>query len=214
MLAGAQSKPLLEANILASVAGFQAMLGEFDDARASAQHAERIYVDLGLRLAFAGLTQICGPVELLAGDAVAAENIIRRGYDILHEIGATGESDALLAEALYQQGRYDETLLLTEDALARTPELDVAPRVLLLGVVAKLAARGDDDGEAPAREAVELAEKTDALNLQAEAYANLAEALLLLDREEDAAAAAGAALRLYERKGNRAAVARLQTMKV
>ena len=214
MLAGAQSKPLLEANILASVAGFQAMLGEFDDARASAQHAERIYVDLGLRLAFAGLTQICGSVELLAGDAVAAENIIRRGYDILHEIGATGESDALLAEALYQQGRYDETLLLTEDALARTPELDVAPRVLLLGVVAKLAARGDDDGEAPAREAVELAEKTDALNLQAEAYANLAEALLLLDREEDAAAAAGAALRLYERKGNRAAVARLQTMKV
>ena len=191
------------------------MLGEFDDARASAQHAERIYVDLGLRLAFAGLTQICGP-----GRAPCRRRRRRRrtssgaGTTSCTRSARPESRDALLAEALYQQGRYDETLLLTEDALARTPELDVAPRVLLLGVVAKLAARGDDDGEAPAREAVELAEKTDALNLQAEAYANLAEVLLLLDREADAAAAAGAALRLYERKGNRAAVARLQTMKV
>ena len=61
---------------------------------------------------------------------------------------------------------------------------------------------------------IELASTTDALNLQADAYANLAETLRLLDRTEDAAAATATAVRLYTRKGNRAAVARLQPVKV
>ena len=143
-------------------------------------------------------------------DAQAAESVIRRGYDILHEIGSTGDSDALLAEALYVQGRLDEAAALVEEALARAHDSDVGPRVLLLGVRAKLEGRSIDD----ARSAIELALTTDALNLQGDAYANLSETLRLQGRAGDAAAAAATAVKLYERKGNRAAVARLQPLKV
>src|SRR5436190_101848 len=210
MLVRAGGNRLFEANVLASIAGLHGMLGAFDEARAAARRAEAIYVDLGLRLALAGLTQVAGPIELPAGDAQAAESVIRRGYDILHEIGSTGDSDALLAEALYVQGRLDEAAALVEEALARAHDSDVGPRVLLLGVRAKLEGRSIDD----ARSAIELALTTDALNLQGDAYANLSETLRLQGRAEDAAAAAATAVKLYERKGNRAAVARLQPLKV
>jgi len=210
MLVRAGGNPLFEANVLASAAGLHAMLGEFDEARTAAKRAERIYVELGLRLALAGLTQIAGAVELLAGDAQAAQHVIRRGYDILHEIGAAGESDALLAEALHLQERQDEAAALVEDALERTHESDVGPRVLLLGLRAKLGGGSIDD----AREAIELALTTDALNLQADAYANLAETLRQRGRTEESAAAAATAVKLYERKGNHAAVARMQPVRV
>jgi class 3 adenylate cyclase/tetratricopeptide (TPR) repeat protein len=210
MLVRAGGNPLFEANVLASIAGLHGMLGDFDEARIAARRSETIYVELGLRLALAGLTQVAGPIELLAGDPHAAETVIRRGYEILHEIGSTGDSDALLAEALYRQGQHDEAGAIADDALQRTPEADVAPRVLLLGVRAKLAARSDED----AREAIELAASTDALNLQADAYANLAECLRQLGRPEDAIAATAKAVELYQRKGNRAAMARLQPLKV
>ena len=210
MLVRAGGNLLFEANVLASAAGLHAMLGEFDEARAAAQRAEAIYVDLGLRLALAGLTQIAGPIELLAGDPHAAETVIRRGYDILHEIGSAGDSDALLAESLYVQGRHDEAAALVDEALERTHDSDVAPRVELLGLRAKLGGGSIDD----ARAAIELASTTDALNLQAEAYANLAEVLRQLGRTEDSAAASATAVKLYTRKGNRAAVARLQPLRV
>jgi len=210
MLVRAGGNLLFEANVLASAAGLHGMLGEFDEGRAAAQRAENIYVDLGLRLAIAGLTQIAGPIELLAGDPHAAETVIRRGYEILHEIGSTGDSDALLAEALYVQGRHDEAAALVDEALERTHDSDVAPRVQLLGLRAKLGGGSIDD----ARGAIELASTTDALNLQAEAYANLAAMLGQLGRTEDSAAATATAVKLYTRKGNRAAVARLQPLKV
>jgi hypothetical protein len=55
---------------------------------------------------------------------------------------------------------------------------------------------------------------TDALNLQADAYANLAETLRQRGRTEESAAAAATAVKLYERKGNHAAVARMQPVRV
>jgi class 3 adenylate cyclase/tetratricopeptide (TPR) repeat protein len=211
---GSEANPLFEANVLASMSGLHGMRGDFDEARAAAQRAEYIYLELGLRLAFAGLTQVVGPVELLAGDPFAAEEIIRRGYDILHEIGATGESDALLAEALYLQGRYEEATVVAGAGLERTSESAVAPHVLLLGIGAKLAARRGSGDEEPARAAVERAATTDALNLHADALVNLAETLRLLGREDEGLAIANEAAVLYQRKGNSAALTRLQAMTV
>jgi tetratricopeptide (TPR) repeat protein len=190
------------------------MCGHFDEARDAMRRAERIYLELGLRLALAGLTQVAGPVELLAGDPSAAAIVLRRGYDFLHEIGVTGDSDALLAEALYQQGDYVQAAELAAAGAAHTSESDVAPRTVVLGVQAKLAARAGDGGEDAARSAVDLAASTDALNLHADALANLAETLTLLGQENGAVAAAEEAARLYERKGNVAALARLETMTV
>jgi tetratricopeptide (TPR) repeat protein len=214
MLERSEGNPLLEANVLASIAGLYGMLAEFDEARTAARRAERIYLELGLRLAFAGLTQVAGPIELLGGDPFAAEEILRRGYDILHEIGASGESDALLAEALYSQGRYEEAALVASSGSERTSKSDVAPRVLIYGVDAKLAARLGKGGEELARSGVALAAKTDALNLHADALLNLAETLRLLGQAEESQAAVDEAAGLYVRKGNVAALARLQAMTV
>jgi tetratricopeptide (TPR) repeat protein len=214
LLEHAGNAPLLEANVLASLGGLLAMRGEFAEARDSLKRAERTYLELGLRLAFAGLTQVAGPVELLAGDPSAAAAVLRRGYEVLHEIGVTGDSDALLAEALYQEGDYTEAASVAAEAIAQTAESDVAPRALLLGVQGKLAARAGKGGEREAETGVELAAATDALNLHGDALANLAETLRLLGQEEEASLAAERAARLYERKGNIAALARLEAMTV
>ena len=53
-----------------------------------------------------------------------------------------------------------------------------------------------------ARQAVAIAETTDFLNDQADAYANLAEVLQLNGKADEAKAALEQALQRYERKGN------------
>jgi class 3 adenylate cyclase/tetratricopeptide (TPR) repeat protein len=214
MLEHAADTPQMEANVLASLGGLYAMREQFDDARAAALRAEQIYLELGLKLAFAGLTQVAGPIELLAGDPVAAAHVIRRGYDVLHEIGVTGDSDALLAEALYQQGAHDQAGHVVRGCGTSVSDSDVTPRTIMLGVEAKLAARAGDGGVENARKAVQLAAATDAINLHADALVNLAETLRLLGREDEWAEPMQHAADLYERKGNIAALARLQAMSV
>ena len=83
---------------------------------------------------------------------------------------------------------------------------NVAAQVACRTVRAKLVARsGDTDtAEALARKAVAVAGETDSLNLQGDAFASLAEVLVLARRGEPAAAAQQA-VALYEQKGNAAA---------
>jgi tetratricopeptide (TPR) repeat protein len=73
-----------------------------------------------------------------------------------------------------------------------------------------LARRGDfEDAERVAREAVEIAARTDHLNLRGQCAADLAEVLLRAGKPEESAAARQQAVRLFEQKGNVAAVAQL-----
>jgi len=69
---------------------------------------------------------------------------------------------------------------------------------------AKLAAREGDLGraEALAREAVQVAARTDFLNDHADALVDLAEILVLAGRREEALAEVEEAVSRYERKGN------------
>ena len=71
-------------------------------------------------------------------------------------------------------------------------------------VRAKVLARRGEHAEAErlAREAVAIGEKTDMLNAQGDAYADLAEVLLLGGQADEAAAALEQALDRYERKEN------------
>ena len=68
----------------------------------------------------------------------------------------------------------------------------------------KLAARQGhaENGVADARRAVELADTTDLLGFRADAYRDLAEVLLAVDRPGEAASAAATALELHEAKMN------------
>jgi class 3 adenylate cyclase/tetratricopeptide (TPR) repeat protein len=209
MLADARGNAVQEANVAASLAGLLAMRGEFEDARRRVQLAERRYEELGLRLALAGTTQVAGPVELLAGDAAAAERELRRGLDILQDT-SDGYQEALLAEALYRQNLHEEAAEQA-GAAARLAHADnVQAQVAWRLVRAKLDVDGSPEtAVALAREAVAIAETTDATNLLADAHADLAVVLAGAGDEHSAAESGRRALELYEEKGNLAAIRRL-----
>jgi tetratricopeptide (TPR) repeat protein len=106
-----------------------------------------------------------------------------------------------LAEALYALDRLDEA-----DAWAgRAAELDTSSSAWKWRQVkAKvLARRGEHvEGEVLAREAVAIVEVNDSLDLQGDAYADLAEVLALAGKPDEAASALEQALERYERKEN------------
>jgi tetratricopeptide (TPR) repeat protein len=153
-------------------------------------------------------------VELLAGDAAAAERELRPACERLEEMGELGYlSSAVppLLEALYQQGRDEEALLLSErwrPDLLTVPE-DMDAQIGWRSIRAKLLARRGDPAEAEtlAREATSLAEQTEDLELRAKALSDLAEVLRLAGRPQESTTALEAALHLHERKGNIAGAA-------
>jgi class 3 adenylate cyclase/tetratricopeptide (TPR) repeat protein len=206
-----------EATLLRTRAQLEAMQGRFDTARDLIAQARALTRELGLELNL--VSRIARPaayVELLAGDAAAAERELRTACEELERIGELGYVASLapmLADALYRQERYEEALALTErwsvERLA-VPE-DADAQIAGRSVRAKLLARlGDlEEAERLARDATERAARTDYLDLRAKSVAELAEVLRLAGRTEEAAAAVQDAIRLYEQKGNLAAAARL-----
>ncbi|MBA3364821.1 MAG: AAA family ATPase [Actinobacteria bacterium] len=208
MLAAVRGNRLMEANVATSLAALEAMRGAFPKARSLSERGERIYDDLGLRLALVNAWEIAGYVELLAGDAAAAEGFVRRGYELL--AAARGKASvlafhaALLADALLAQGK-----VVDADHFARTSEDlaaedDVEAQVRWRGVRARLlVGRGrSDEAAGLAQRAVELAGMTDALNLHGDALMDLAEVLRKAGDEDAAASAAREAQALYKAKGN------------
>jgi class 3 adenylate cyclase/DNA-binding SARP family transcriptional activator len=209
MLVDADSNQVLTANIAAALVGLLGMRGAFDAARERARFAEEIYLELDLQLAFAGLTQVTGPMELLAGDPAAAERELQRGLDILQPRGPDGYQEALLAQALYGQGRLDEAARHARTAEEHAPVDNIQAQVAWRGVRAKLdSAESPEQARALAGEAVSLAEATDATNLLADALADLA-VVLRVAGGDAAVDVTRRALTLYEEKGNIAAAERL-----
>jgi class 3 adenylate cyclase/predicted ATPase len=207
----------LERATLANRATLEAMLGRFDAARDLIGRARALAEELGLEATLAAqAANGAGEIELLAGDPAAAERELRPACEALERIGELGylaSAAPLLADALYLQGRDDEALLMTErwaPERLTVPE-DVDAQVGWRRVRAKLLARRGDveAAERLAREATASAARTDFLDLRAHAVGDLAEVLRLMGRSEESAAAVQEAIRLYEQKGNIAAVAAL-----
>ncbi|HEY3182606.1 MAG TPA: AAA family ATPase, partial [Gaiellaceae bacterium] len=196
---------LLTATACRALGGLKAMAGEPEEARELLRRDREILESLGFEMLALFTAEVWALVELLAGDAAAAERELRRSYDRLAELGeiAAPTMAAILAEALWRQGRHDEALEATEASERLAPPDDLTTQVQWRGPRAKvLAARGErGEAERLAGEAVELAERTDFLNLRGDALANLAE---VTGSGLDEAAAA------YRQKGNEAALRRLR----
>jgi class 3 adenylate cyclase/tetratricopeptide (TPR) repeat protein len=203
MLAWSRGSRVMEANISISLAGLKGMRGDFEEARALAAGARQTYRELGLRLAVAGLTQVSGPLELLAGNLEAAEQELREGLEIMEPVGSVGYQAALLANVLLRRGAADEAERLASIAQTEAADDNIAAQVVWRGVKARL-----DADPLLAEEAVEVAELTDDLNLRADALVNLAESLRLADAPDQAADALQRAVALYEQKGNIVGAAR------
>ena len=110
----------------------------------------------------------------------------------------------MLAQALYDQGRYEEAGAQCDVSEAAAPHEDFVTHAMWRGVRAKLLARAGrlEAAEALARDALGLIERTDLLTHQGDALLDLADVLGLAGRTDEAGDAARGALGLYERKGN------------
>jgi tetratricopeptide (TPR) repeat protein len=202
LLSSAAGSQLREANVRSALGGLEAMAGSFGPAREHCSRARATYEDLGLRFAIAGLTQIEGAVELLAGNVGAAERALREGLAILEPVGAHGLQAAMLANVLLVAGRSEEARRFADVAL-RAADPHVMSQVLRRSVWAQLEAESRPAHALRlAREAVAVAEKTDALPLHADATEALAQVLAAVGETDEATSTARAALHLHERKGN------------
>jgi DNA-binding SARP family transcriptional activator len=208
VLSEAQEEGRVAAAALRALAGLHAMEGRFEEAWACVERDGAILRDLGLKVVVGSSTELAGIVGLLAGDPVTAESHLRLGFAVLEEMGdrsGMSTNAAILAEAVLAQGRDEEALELTVQSEQTAAAEDLPVQVQWRGPRAKaLARRGElDAAERLAHEAVSLAERTDFLNLHANALLDLATVLQHDQRRvEEAAAAAEAANALYERKGN------------
>ena len=122
---------------------------------------------------------------------------------------------AVLALLCCDQGDWDEAaeyLSYGQQVDQSEPPQGKIYAVLRLAARGRLAAQRGEIAEALelARRAVELAERSDWLNYRAWAWLALAEVQRANGQTTDADAAVAVALRLYEAKGNVAAIARLQ----
>jgi class 3 adenylate cyclase/tetratricopeptide (TPR) repeat protein len=204
--------------LLETSAQLEAMRGHFDIARAwisqattSAQeHSLQVLLDTHTRPA-------AGYVELLAGNPEAAERVLRtacEGMERVGELSFLSSVVPLLVDALWEQGRNDEALMMTErwhvDRLT-VPE-DVDAQIGWRRVRAKLLAHMGDfvEAERLGHEAETIAAGTDYLDATASAVADLGEVLRLAGQPNESAAKSHEAIRLYEAKGNVAAVDKLR----
>jgi ATP/maltotriose-dependent transcriptional regulator MalT len=207
-----------EANILVPLAGLEAMRGRFDTARAHVARAQTIHAELG-QAAFGHTTGggVMGEIELLAGDAAAAEQAFRESYDALAGIGDRAylaTRAVQLAEAVHMLGRHDESLSWSRIAEEAAAEDDVPTQFMWRSIQARLFAGSGDAARAEvlAGEAVRLAEATDALWQHAKVVLDLGTVLWQLGRPEDATVAAARSLALFDRKGSTVGASRASAL--
>jgi tetratricopeptide (TPR) repeat protein len=214
----AEGNRRFELTLLRASAQLEAMQGRFDSAREQIAQAKALAQELGLEvLLAAGIAWVAGYVELLAGDAEAAERELRPASEALEHMGNWGNLAFLapkLADVLFVQGRHEEALALTELTERITNAWDAQPHVAWRRVRAKLLAhRGEiEEAERFAREATALASRTDFLDDRAETLADLAEVLRLAGKPAESAVARQEAIRLHEEKGNVAAAEALRRL--
>jgi len=189
-----------------------AMLGRLEEAWPIAREAGERWRQLtGDEDAASPLSEIAR----LAGDDEAAARYLRGWCDLLEKRGQRSLLSTFaptLGRCLCALGRYDEAEPLAQLGHELGGEQDAATQTLWRQVQARVYAhRGQyQEAEALAREAVDIAERTDGLNWQGDALCDLAEVLHAAGRLDEAATALEQALERYERKKNLAMVAQVR----
>jgi tetratricopeptide (TPR) repeat protein len=148
-----------------------------------------------------------GTLELLAGDAIAAESAMRPAFDRMSQLDdpvLAGTLAAVLADAVARQARDQEAIELTELAERLLQVEDVSGQALWRAARARALVSSGRASEAVelASEAVELLRPTDFLNQFADTHVVLAEALAASGKDTDAREVLSQAHEAYLRKGN------------
>ena len=201
----AEASGTLEALALHALGALLAMRGEFEEARDLVDRGNRKLLELGQMLQYwAGHTHAM--VEEMAGNPKGVEERMRKGIEVLQAAGETGflsTSAVWLADALCDQGGYEDALdatRLSEQTAARD---DVASQGGWRSARARIYAKQGrlEEAERLAREAVDIAERTDHLGQLGGANMALADVLIAAGRADEAGTAARQGLEAFERKG-------------
>jgi tetratricopeptide (TPR) repeat protein len=211
LLDEASGDPVLENNALGALAYFLAI----QDRGAEAQELLSRGRDLMRHL---GAGFWVPPVSLALSavwqhDPIAAERELRPGHKALTQLNEKSNFSvlaAVLAQAVYAQGRYGEAEMVADEAREASRPIDVHCQTVWRTVKAKVLARRGvpERAEELAREAIAYVEQSDFLPARAEALMDLAEILRLTGRPKQAFPLLDEAARLGEQKGNVVAVAR------
>lgn len=139
------------------------------------------------------------------GDLDHAEGLLRSVHGFFRDQGDANNAlqiAATLADVLCDMGRFDEASLLAGELARDGAEDDLEVQVAWRSVRARtLTGGGDPTAAVPlAEEAAKIADSTDFVLLQADAYRSLAEALAGAGRSADAVSALEIALARYEAK--------------
>jgi len=207
ILEQAHGNPFHESIAGVMVAGLEAMRGRFAEAQTRFEQSRTGFRELGHTRWLAALPLWSGPAQLLAGAPHHAEAELRESYELLQAMGDRGLISpvaAFMAQALYEQGRYDEAEEFVDTSEACASRDDLFPHVVWRGVRARILARDGNSDLATtlAHEAVALADETDSPNLQGEACLSLAEVLRLRGDDEASFEWVERALACFEAKGN------------
>ena len=175
----------------------EAMRGSFATAREHIRQGERSHREFAQSFALVTVWPFgAAAVEMLAGDAAAAEAILGLAVESLDPVENAAwfaSMTAFRAVALVELDRFDEALLLVEAARATSPTDDLLAQITWRQAIASAYVRTGrwTEAEPFALEGVELARPT-------EAPCSLAESLLALAEVRDAGGERAAAATLVE----------------
>jgi tetratricopeptide (TPR) repeat protein len=202
-----------EAVAVLALALLYAMSGDLVRARELCTRSGELLRDLGATVLAARTSYVSARVELMAGEAAAAEARLRADYDALTAMDERYFRPiiaSLLAKSLYELDRPREAaeLVAVTEEIA-SPD-DVEAHAVARAVRAKLAAADGQPERARslAWEAVELVAQTDAPVLRADVRLDAAEALAAVPEER--ARLLAEARDLYRRKQHLLGVARVE----
>jgi tetratricopeptide (TPR) repeat protein len=207
LLAADYANAALKAQALQILALFRAMLGDVAASRGAAADSWALIEEFDLRLIKGIYAGDVGVAETLSGDLERAEAVLRRGHDALVEMGDVGVRstvDAVFGNVLYLQGRHEEALELADGsrAIASRDDLDSQPRSRAVSARVLSSLGRHDEALGLVREAVELVEPIDFLELKALVHDVLGEVLSAVGRVDEARTALARAVELHELKGN------------
>lgn len=218
LLQSSRNDPPLEATITRCTAALYAMTGRVEDAREGVLRSGLVLDELNHLTVSWVYRSTAAEAKELIGDRLGAEQELTAKWLWLGDLGGAYKGRAMqaayeLAHLYCDDGRWDDA----ERCLAYGrdfPESTHYRRETVLGLAgrARLAAQRGGLGQAEglARRGVELAERSDMLNVRARAWLACAEVEQANGRRARADSALEAALALYEQKGNVAAAARVR----
>jgi hypothetical protein len=204
-LARARGLRSFEADMLHVLGVAEGRRGRFPEGRAALESSTAISEELGLRYMAQWSKRSLGCLELVAGDARAAEAALRSSYDVLVEMGlnsSLGETAVPLADALLEQGRRQEASEVLDVVKEDWVSGDASTEAPRLAMRAKLfAAQGwDEHADRAIRRALRLVEQMDWRCLRADTLLAHAEVLRLGGHDDEALASVREAAEVAQAK--------------